>query len=395
MKNLSNQALSNENGQSDSTLSSRRRCLKAGATLSAALIASPVLSKAQADQLANQENDCSSQLRLTKRRRLGAGEHSLEVSALGFGCMGMNYHRGLSPDRKAMIKLAHQVVERGVTFFDTAETYGPFINEELTGEALAPFRKNLIISTKFGFDHQGGVATGPNSRPERIRKAAEESLKRLNIEVIDLFYQHRFDPKVPIEDVAGTVKDLIREGKVRRFGLCEVSAQTIRRAHAIQPLTAVQSEYHLMWREPEKEVLPVLEELGIGFVPYSPVNRGFLGGALNEHTRFDSGNDNRNTLPRFTPAAMRSNLAVVEVLNQFGRTRGATSAQVALAWLLAQKPWIVPIPGTTKLAHLEENLRAADLMLASGEMRELERALSGINIVGERYPAAQEKQVGH
>lgn len=395
MKNLSEQILSNENSRSDSILSSRRSCLKAGATLGVALFTPPALNNAQAGQLVSQENDCSSQLRLTKRRRLGSGEHSLEVSTLGFGCMGMNYHRGPSPDRKAMIKLAHQVVERGVTFFDTAETYGPFINEELTGEALAPFRKNLVISTKFGFDHQGGVATGPNSRPERIRQAAEESLKRLNIEVIDLFYQHRFDPKVPIEDVAGTVKDLIREGKVKHFGLCEVSAQTIRRAHAVQPLTAVQSEYHLMWREPEKEVLPVLEELGIGFVPYSPINRGFLGGALNEHTRFDSGNDNRDTLPRFTPAAMRANLAVVEALNRFGRTRGATSAQVALAWLLAQKSWIAPIPGTTKLAHLEENLRAADLILSAGEIREIERALSAINIVGERYPAAQQIQVGH
>ena len=279
-------------------------------------------------------------------------------------------------------------------FFDTAETYGPFTNEELVGEGLAPFRNELVISTKFGFNYEGSAVTGLNSRPERIRWVAEESLKRLKIEVIDLFYQHRFDPNVPIEDVAGTVKDLIQEGKVRNFGLCEVGPQTIRRAHAVQPLTAIQSEYSLMWREPEKDVLPVLEELGIGFVPYSPINRGFLGGTLNEHTRFDSGNDNRNILPRFTPEAMRANMALVEALNEFGRTRGATSAQVALAWLLVRKPFMVPIPGTTKLAHLEENLRAADLTLIADDLSELEIAVSEIKIVGDRYPAEQQKQVG-
>lgn len=370
----------NRDGENSMFSVDRREFIMAGLVLATASTFPRIAASAPAEQSL-----------VSARRKLG----TLEVSALGFGCMGMNYHRGPSPDRKAMIKLAHQVVERGVTFFDTAETYGPFINEELVGEALAPFRNKLVISTKFGFNHEGGVRTGPNSRPERIRKVAEESLKRLRIESIDLFYQHRFDPNVPIEDVAGTVKDLIREGKVKHFGLCEVSAETIRRAHAVQPITAVQSEYSLMWREPEKNVLPALEELGIGFVPYSPLNRGFLGGSLNEYTRFDSGNDNRNTLPRFTSEAMRANLAIVEVLNKFGRTRGATSAQVALAWLLAQKPWIVPIPGTTKLAHLEENLRAADLTFAPDELRELDLGLSKIKIVGDRYPPDQEKQVGH
>jgi len=328
-----------------------------------------------------------------QRRILGSGESSLEVSALGFGCMGMNYHRGPHPDRKAMVALAHRAVERGVTLFDTAETYGPFINEELVGEALSPFRNELVISTKFGFNYDGNRVTGLNSRPERVRKVAEESLKRLKMDVIDLFYQHRLDPDVPIEDVAGTVKDLIQEGKVKHFGLCEVGQQTIRRAHAVQPLTAVQSEYSLMWREPETDVLPALEELGIGLVPYSPINRGFLGGALNEYTRFDSGNDNRATLPRFAPEAMRANLVLVERLNELGRTRGATSAQVALAWLLAQKPWIVPIPGTTKLAHLEENVRALDLKLTADELREIDSVVSAIEIAGDRYPPEQQRQV--
>jgi aryl-alcohol dehydrogenase-like predicted oxidoreductase len=307
--------------------------------------------------------------------------------------MGMTYNRGPHPDREALIQLARRAVERGVTLFDTAETYGPFRNEELVGDALAPLRNGVTISTKFGFNYEGEKVTGLNSRPERIRQVAEDSLKRLKIEVIDLFYQHRLDPKVPIEDVAGAVKELILAGKVRHFGLCEVGPDTIRRAHAVQPLTAIQSEYHLMWREPELDVLPICRELGIGFVPFSPLNRGFLGGALNEHTRFDSGNDNRNTLPRFTPEAMRANLAIVEAINRFGRTRGATSSQVALAWLLAKEHGIVPIPGTTKLAHLDENLQAADLKLDANEMSELEASVSKFKIVGERYPAEQQKQV--
>ena len=380
--------------QSDPTPFSRRGFLKTGAALGTAMCIPPALGNVLAGQTAIPKQHSANQSLITQRRTLGSGKNSLEVSALGFGCMGMNYHRGLHPDRSAMIKLLRQAAELGVTFFDTAETYGPFTNEELVGEGLAPFRNELVISTKFGFNYEGSAVTGLNSRPERIRWVAEESLKRLKIEVIDLFYQHRFDPNVPIEDVAGTVKDLIQEGKVRHFGLCEVGPQTIRRAHAVQPLTAIQSEYSLMWREPEKDVLPVLEELGIGFVPYSPINRGFLGGTLNEHTRFDSGNDNRNILPRFTPEAMRANMALVEALNEFGRTRGATSAQVALAWLLVRKPFMVPIPGTTKLAHLEENLRAADLTLIADDLSELEIAVSEIKIVGDRYPAEQQKQVG-
>jgi len=389
------------NNETKANEMSRSSFLKTAAVVSATFFMSPVLNKVMAGQkvldrqTASSRPNSSNQPILTKRRILGSGKNSMEVSALGLGMMGMNYHRGPHPDRKAMIKLTHEAVERGITFFDTAETYGPFTNEILTGEALAPFKNEVIISTKFGMNYEGGVANGLNSRPERIRQVAEESLRRLKIDVIDLFYQHRFDPQVPIEDVAGTVKDLIQQGKVRHFGLCEVSAETIRRAHAVQPITAIQSEYHLMWREPEKDILPVCEELGIGFVPYSPVNRGFLGGNLNEWTRFDSGNDNRSALPRFTPEAMRANLAFVEVLNQFGRTRGMTSAQIALAWLLVQKPWIVPIPGTTKLSHLEENLRSGDFELIPDELRELNLELSKMEIVGDRYPREEQEKVGH
>nr|WP_234943698.1 aldo/keto reductase [Sinorhizobium meliloti] len=332
---------------------------------------------------------------ITKTRTLGSGDFRMEVSALGFGVMGMNYNRGPHPDRKEMIALIHQAVDHGVTLFDTAQVYGPLINEELAGEALHSYRDRVSVTTKFGHSIvDGKYEEGKlNSRPENIRRVAEESLKRLRVEVIELFYQHRLDPDVPIEDVAGTVKDLIQQGKVKRFGLCEVSPQTIRRAHAVQPVTAVQSEYHLMWREQEKEVFPVLEELGIGFVPYSPLNRGFLGGGITEYTRFDSGNDNRQTLPRFKPEAIRTNLALVEALNAFGRTRGMTSAQVALAWMMAQKPWIVAIPGTTKLAHLEENLRTTEMTLKADDLRELESAVSKIQIVGDRYPPEQQRQV--
>ncbi|KAA6300411.1 MAG: General stress protein 69 [Candidatus Ordinivivax streblomastigis] len=305
--------------------------------------------------------------------------------------MGMNYHRGLFPDLKTIATLTRHAVEQGVDFFDTAEAYGPYTNEELTGEVLAPFRGKVAIGTKFGHSLD---SDGLDSRPERIRQVCEESLKRLKIEAIDLFYQHRLDPNVPIEDVAGAVKDLVQQGKVKHFGLCEVRAETIRRAHTIQPVTTIQSEYHLMWREPEKDVLPVCEELGIGFVPYSPVNRGFLTGAINEYTNFNIGSDNRNILPRFTSEAIRANTAVVEVLNRFGRTRGVTTAQIALAWLMAKKPWIVPIPGTTKLAHLDENLRAADLILSPEEVRELEDAVSQITIVGDHYPASEQSKVG-
>ncbi|MBB3228700.1 aryl-alcohol dehydrogenase-like predicted oxidoreductase [Luteibacter sp. Sphag1AF] len=329
------------------------------------------------------------------QRTLGSGEFAMPVSTLGFGVMGMNYNRGPHPDRAALIRLLHQAVNRGVTLFDTAEVYGPHVNEELAGEALARFSHRIAITTKFGHRIIDGqyVAGELDSRPATIRRVAEASLRRLRLDVIELFYQHRLDPAVPIEDVAGTVRELIHEGKVKRFGLCEVGVDTIRRAHAVQPVTAVQSEYHLMWREPEKQVLPALAELGIGFVPYSPLNRGFLGGDINEHTRFDSGNDNRNTLPRFTPEALRANLAVVEVLNVFGRTRGMTGAQVALAWLLAKGQNIVPIPGTTKLAHLEENLRAAHFALGATDVATLEQEVSKIGIVGERYPPEQQRQV--
>lgn len=331
---------------------------------------------------------------LTKKRTLGSGAYSMEVSALGFGVMGANYNRGVSPDRNKMIEVIRQAAEHGVTLFDTAQIYGPLINEELAGEALAPYKNKVAITTKFGHSIVNGIyQTGKlNSRPENIRKVAEESLKRLRVDAIELFYQHRFDPEVPIEDVAGTVKELIRQGKVKRFGLCEVGPETIRRAHTEQPVTAVQSEYHLMWREPEKNIFPVLEELGIGFIPYSPLNRGFLGGDMTEYTRFDSGNDNRNTLPRFTPEALRQNLMFVEMLNRFGRPRGITGAQAALGWLM-QKDWIVPIPGTTKLAHLEENLRAADLEVTPEEWKELEQELSKVEIMGDRYPAEQQRQV--
>jgi aryl-alcohol dehydrogenase-like predicted oxidoreductase len=378
----------------------RRDFLRTGTTLGAAFCVPSVAGSAASEPKAQERQTLagSGELELplmTRSRTLGKGSFSLEVSALGFGVMGMSYNRGPHPDRKAMIALLRQAVEHGVTLFDTAQVYGPLVNEELAGEALHPFRNKVHVTTKFGHSivHGKHEAGKLNSRPENIRRVAEESLDRLRVETIDLFYQHRLDPEVPIEDVAGTVRDLIQQGKVKRFGLCEVGAQTIRRAHAVQPLTAVQSEYHLMWREPEKEILPVLEELGIGFVPYSPLNRGFLGGALNEHTRFDSGNDNRITLPRFQPEAMRANLALVEVLNGFGRTRGATSAQVALAWLMAQKPWIVAIPGTTKLAHLEENLRAADLTLTSDELRELDSVVSKVQIVGDRYPSEQQRLI--
>jgi aryl-alcohol dehydrogenase-like predicted oxidoreductase len=327
-----------------------------------------------------------------QQRKLG--NSGLEVSAIGLGCMGMSYHRGPAPARAAMIALLRQAVELGVTLFDTAEVYGPFINEELVGEALAPFGDQVAIATKFGFDCTSGKSTGLDSRPERIRQVAEESLKRLKRDRIDLYYQHRLDPKIPIEDVAGTVKELIRQGKVRHFGLCEVGAETIRRAHAVQPLTAVQSEYSLMWRDPEGEILRVLEELGIGFVPFSPLGRGYLSGSLNEHTKFDGSNDNRAGLPRFTAEAMKANQGLVDLLAEFAQRKGATTSQIALAWVLAQKPWIVPIPGTTKRARLEENLQSAALQFTPAELGDLDRAVANIKIHGDRYTPEQQKLVG-
>ena len=322
---------------------------------------------------------------MDKRTLGGSG---LEVSAIGFGCMGLNYHRGVAPPRAEMIALVRAAAERGVIFFDTAETYGPFTNEELVGEALAPFKGRVAIATKFGFDHGGrGSADGLDSRPERIRAVADASLRRLRVDAIDLLYQHRVDPSVPIEEVAGAVRDLIAAGKVRHFGLSEAGAQTIRRAHAVQPVAAVQSEYSLWWREPEAEVLPACEELGIGFVPFSPLGRGFLAGSIDETTRF-TGSDNRGSLPRFAPEARRANRPIVTLLEDMGRRKGATPAQVALAWLLAQQPWIVPIPGTTKLHRLKENIGAAAVDLTPDDLRHVEDAAARITIQGDRYPAA-------
>src|SRR5256884_581024 len=322
------------------------------------------------------------------------GNSNLEVSALGLGCMGMSFAYGPPPDKQEMIRLLRKAVERGITFFDTAEAYGPFTNEELVGEALAPFRGQVVIATKFGFKlGPSGEQLGQDSRPEHIKQVAEASLKRLRVEAIDLFYQHRVDTNVPIEDVAGAVKDLIQEGKVKQFGLSEAGAKTIHRAHAVQPVAAVQSEYSLWYSNPEKEVLPTLEELGIGFVPYSPLGKGFLTGKINENTSFDS-SDFRNQLPRFTPEARKANQALVDLLGKIAQRKKATPAQVALAWLLAQKPWIVPIPGTTKLARLEENIGAAAIELTPDDLRGIENAASQITVQGARYPEHIEQMSG-
>ena len=328
-----------------------------------------------------------------QKRKLGSS--NLEVSAIGLGCMGMSFGYGPAKDKQDMIPVIRAAVERGVTFFDTAEVYGPFINEELVGEALAPFREQVVIATKFGFrlDPNTGKQAGLDSRPEHIKEVAEASLKRLGVDAIDLLYQHRVDPDVPIEDVAGAVRDLIREGKVKHFGLSEAGAKTIRRAHAVQPVTAVQSEYSLWTKGPEAEVLPTLEKLGIGFVPYSPLGKGFLTGKMDENTELDS-SDFRNILPRFTPEAMRANRALVELLGQIAERRKATPAQIALAWLLAQKPWIVPIPGTTNLARIEENIGAAGIELTPDDLREIDSAASKITVHGARYPEHIEKMTG-
>ena len=326
-----------------------------------------------------------------QKRKLG---NKLEVSAMGFGCMGMSQSYGPPPgDRNEMISVIRAAVERGVTFFDTAEVYGRFTNEELVGEALAPFRGKVVIATKFGFKIDANGPVGLDSRPEHIKQVAEASLKRLRIESIDLFYQHRVDPNVPIEDVAGAVKDLIREGKVRHFGLSEPGVQTLRRAHAVQPVTAVQNEYSLWWRRPETEVIPTLEELGIGLVPYSPLGKGFLTGKIDASTAFDS-RDVRNTIPRFNPEARKANLAVVDLLGQIAQRKKATPAQIALAWLLAQKPWIVPIPGTRKLERLNENNGAVAVELTSDDLREIESAASKITVQGGRYPEHLERMTG-
>jgi aryl-alcohol dehydrogenase-like predicted oxidoreductase len=330
-----------------------------------------------------------------QKRKLG--NSGLEVSALGLGCMGMSFSYGPPKDKQEMTSLLRAAVERGITFFDTAEVYGPFLNEELVGEALAPFRKQLVIATKFGFDlsgsdHRPGAA-GLNSKPEHIKQAVEGSLKRLKVDVIDLLYQHRVDPNVPSEDVAEAVKDLIHAGKVKHFGLSEAGVQTIRRAHAVQPLAALQSEYSLWWRRPEAEVIPTLEELGIGFVPYSPLGKGFLTGKIGENATFDS-SDFRSTLPRFTPEALKANQALIDLLASIARRKKATPAQIALAWLLAQKPWMVPIPGTTKLQRLDENIGALSVELTPGDLRDIDVAASKIAVQGARYPERLEQMTG-
>ncbi|MCE7862188.1 MAG: aldo/keto reductase [Bacteroidetes bacterium CHB5] len=375
--------------KNESEKSGRRGFLKTGATLGAALLAAPTFGapgsstgKTPADRVSD------------KFRTLGSGKHSVKVSALGLGCMGMSYHRSFIPDRKAMIALIRKAPELGVTFFDTAEAYGPLVNEELVGEALSPFRKEIVVATKFGFK-DGKPSSGLDSRPERIRQVAEHSLKSLRTDYIDLLYQHRVDPNVPMEDVAGTVKDLIKEGKVRFFGLSEANVESIRKAHAVQPVTALQSEYSLFTRRPEQDVIRVCEELGIGFVPYSPMSRGMLTGYLNERTKYNPNNDNRGSLPRYQKDAVIANWPLIETLKEFGDHRGLTVAQVALAWLLAQKPFIVPIPGTTKQAHLQENMWAADYTFESDELQKLTAELNKIKIVGDRYTGVSAQQTNN
>ena len=377
---------------------SRRGFLKAAALTGAALCVSPALEKVQAAERAvgkaSAKNIPAGLAAVRTRRTLGSGRAAFTVSAMGFGCMGLNYHRSEHPDERTCIRLVHEAIERGVTLFDTAESYGPFTNEVLMGKALKGYTDRVSVTSKFGHKYVNGVQvkTEEDSSPANIRKVCERSLRSLGVEKLDMFYQHRGDPNTPIEVVAETIADLIKEGKILHWGLCEVNADTIRRAHAICPLTAIQSEYHLMHRTVEESVLPLCRELGIGFVPYSPINRGFLGGLINEYTRF-SPNDNRQTLPRFQPDAIRQNLRIVEALNAFGRTRGYTPAQIALAWLMHKGDFIVPIPGTTKLSHLEENLRATEIVFTAEEMQELERAVSAFPVVGNRYDALQESKV--
>ncbi len=369
--------------------SGRRDFLKNGVTLSTAMFTLPTLTLGA--NHSNSKIESAGSINKTKSRTLGSGKHSLEVSSLGFGCMGMSYHRSFIPEKKAMIALLRKAPDLGVTFFDTAEAYGPLVNEELVGEAVAPFRKNILLATKFGFK-DGKPSLGLDSRPERIRKVVEHSLKSLRTDYIDLLYQHRVDPNIPIEEVAGTVKDLIREGKVKHFGMSEANGETIRKAHDVQPVTALQSEYSLMTRQPEEDVIQVCEELGIGFVPYSPLSRGMLTGYLNERTQYNPDNDNRGSLPRYQKEALIANWPLIDTLKVFGDHRGLTVAQVALAWLLAQKPFIVPIPGTTKLAHLQENVWAADYEFAPDELQNLTAEINKVKIVGARYTGLSEEQ---
>ncbi len=357
----------------------RRDFIKTGTLVSGALLSSAFISTEK-----NMDLNITGK-KLSEIRRLGSGKNSIDVSPVGLGCMGMSFHRSFIPERKSMIELIRKSYELGVTFFDTAEVYGPFVNETLVGEAIKPFRKNITLCSKFGFDIQDNKMTGKfNSNPKHIREVVEASLKRLNTDVIDLLYQHRVDPNVPVEDVAGTVKDLIQEGKVKHFGMSEATGEQIRRAHKIQPLTALQSEYSLLTREPESTVFSVCEELGIGFVPYSPLSRGYLTGYINERTKYNPANDNRPTLPRYQPEAVIANWKFIDILTEFGNQRGYTAGQVALAWLMAQKPWIVPIPGTTKMAHMYENFAASTIVFSSEELGKLTADLAKVSVVGAR-----------
>lgn len=378
----------------EDTSISRRRFLKKAAAIGAAFAATPVISKVTAAENVLDGNPTRPDD--MKYRTLGTGKAAMTVSAIGFGCMGLNYNRSQSPDRKECIRIIHEAVDRGITLFDTAIIYGPLRNELLAGEALTPYKNRVNLTTKFGHEVIGGKATGrQDSSRATIRRYCDESLRRLKLDSIPLFYQHRFDRNTPIEEVADTIGGLIREGKVQHWGLCEVSANTIRAAHAVCPLTAVQSEYHLMHRLVEENgVLDTCRELGIGFVPYSPLNRGFLGGCINEYTVFDTGNDNRHTLPRFTPEAIRANTRIINELQQWGRTRGMTSSQAALGWLLHKAPWIVPIPGTTKESHLLENIHTLTFDIPDSDWLALENAVASIPVVGDRYNAEQQKQVG-
>ena len=378
---------------------SRRGFLKLAAATGAAMCVEPALSRVSAAErtLSGREYSKSSlAAKVLGQRTLGSGKAALMVSAMGYGCMGLNHNRSQHPPREMEIALIHEAIERGVTLFDTAESYGYHINEKLVGDALKGYTDRVFVSSKFGHKFVNGVQvkTEEDSTPANIRRVCENSLRNLGVETLGIFYQHRIDPNTPIEVVAETCGELIKEGKILHWGMCEVNTDTIRRAHKVCPVTAIQSEYHLMHRAVETNgVLDLCEELGIGFVPYSPLNRGFLGGGINEYTRFDATNDNRQTLPRFQPEAIRQNYRILEALNAFGRTRGITAAQVALAWLMNKRPFIVPIPGTTKLSHLEENLRATDIIFTSEEMKELEDAVSAIPVIGSRYDALQESKI--
>lgn len=371
-------------------LNGRRDFLKTGSILSLAAMTAPLISCIgnEKEKTTDTKKSISKPV-ISKTRTLGSGEHKMTVSSIGLGCMGMSYHRGLIPDRKIMIQLIQKAVEAGVNLFDTAEVYGPYLNEKLVGEALMPLRDEVQIATKFGFNIANGKIAGLNSHPDQIRKVVEASLKSLRTDHIDLLYQHREDPQVPMEDVAGAVKELIKEGKVKYFGLSEASPESIRKAHAIQPITALQSEYSLLDRVAKKDVFPTLRELGIGFIPYSPLGRGYLSGMLNQNTKFYPENDNRHVLPRYTPEGMKANWPLITALHEFGHQRGLTEAQVSLAFLLAEEPWIVPIPGTTKLAHLNENLAAADFEFTQEEFRDFSRKVDEIKITGERYTKEQ------